>query len=309
MSKNEKKISIIIPTYNSAELLPRAIKSVLNQSFQDFEIIIIDDASTDKTLDVVKKFLKKDNRIKYEKLKKNSGGAAKPKNTGIKISEGEFIATLDADDEWFPSKLAKQLNIFQESEKKNLGFVGCFAKHIYIEEDVELLFKIPRYKNMLRYILARDYLGSGSSIVYKKEVFSKVGGFDENLKSGQDAEMRIRLSKFYDFDFVEEPLLTYYFHKENISSSLSIKERMKDIEYIIKKHKNLYNNYPKAYSDRLRHNGTSYMIAGKNRLARRSFLKSISKYFLNWRSYTYFLISLLGSNIYKKLTLLKSKIK
>lgn len=303
------KVSVIIPTYNSANLIGRAIGSVLAQTYHNFEVIIVDDGSTDNTEEVVRELQEKDERIIYRKLEKNSGGAAKPKNIGIKIAKGDYIATLDADDEWFPEKLEKQLDIFKESTKSNLGFVGCFAKHIYEEDDVEFLFKIPRHEDVLRYILARDYMGSGSSMMYKSGVFSNAGVFDEALKSGQDTEMRIRLAQLYDFDFVEEPLITYYFHEENISSTLSIEKRMEDIEYIIEKHKNLYNKYPKAYSDRLRYNGTSYMIAGETKLARESFLKSIRANLLNWRSYLYLVVSFLGSGIYKRLTLLKSKIK
>jgi glycosyltransferase involved in cell wall biosynthesis len=303
------EISVIIPTYNSANLIRRAINSVLGQTFQSFEIIVVDDGSTDGTEKIVRELNEKDERIIYLKLNKNSGGAAKPKNRGIKISKGDFIATLDADDEWSPEKLEKQLSIFKESTKKNLAFVGCFANHIYEEDGIKFLFKIPRHKNVLRYILARDYMGSGSSMLYKRKVFSEVGGFDENLRIGQDSEMRIRLAKLYDFDFVEEPLFTYYFHEKNITNSLSIEKRMKNIEYVIKKHKSLYSKYPKAYSDRLRFNGTSYIIAGEERLGRESFLESIRVNFFNWRSYLYWMVSFLGSNIYKRLTLLKSKIK
>ena len=95
------KVSIIIPTYNRANLLPRAIKSVLSQTFKDFELIVINDGSTDNTEEVIKKFQKKDERIKYILHKDNKGEAA-ARNTGIRIAKGEYIASHDSDDEWLP---------------------------------------------------------------------------------------------------------------------------------------------------------------------------------------------------------------
>ncbi|HKK53946.1 MAG TPA: glycosyltransferase family A protein [Patescibacteria group bacterium] len=106
MKINNPKISVIIPTYNRANFLPRAIKSVLNQTFKDFELIIVDDGSTDNTKEVINNYLKNDDRIKYI-YQQNSGGPPKPKNTGIKIAKGEYIAFLDSDDEWFKDKLKK----------------------------------------------------------------------------------------------------------------------------------------------------------------------------------------------------------
>ena len=117
---NRPKVSIIIPTYNRAKLLSRAIKSVLDQTFKDFELIIVDDGSTDNTKGVVEEFQKKDSRIKYI-WQENSGAPAKPKNTGIRQARGEYVAFLDDDDEWFPKKLEKQIELFED----NIGFVGC----------------------------------------------------------------------------------------------------------------------------------------------------------------------------------------
>ena len=92
-------VSVIIPTYNRAHLVGRAIKSVLNQTYRDFEIIVVDDGSTDNTKDIIKEFQKKDKRIKYIPYEKNKGGSA-ARNTGIKAAKGEYIAFLDSDDEW-----------------------------------------------------------------------------------------------------------------------------------------------------------------------------------------------------------------
>src|SRR3989344_2456358 len=112
-------ISIIIPTYNRAKLLRRAIESVLKQTFQDFELLVVDDGSTDNTNEVVMEYASKDKRVFYIS-QENSGGASRPKNTGIKTARGEYIAILDSDDEWMQNKLEVQLRHFEQSVNQKL---------------------------------------------------------------------------------------------------------------------------------------------------------------------------------------------
>jgi len=301
-------VSVIIPTYNSANLIERAVSSVLFQTFQDFEIIVVDDGSTDNTAQIMSRLQKRDSRILYTHIS-HSGGAARPKNIGIKMAKAPFIATLDADDEWYPKKLEKQIALLSDPSRPRLGYVTCFALYVYEEEKMKFIYRVPRYKDILQRILAHDYMGSGSGMIYKKEVFKKVGGFDESLKSGQDAEMRIRLAQYYDFDVVEDVLFVYYFHKKNISNTLGIIKRCEDITKIINKWKHLYSKYPKAHSNRLRFNGTMCMINGMTAEAKRFFIESTKIYPFNWRSYLYFIFSFLGSNFYRKLTYIKAGIR
>jgi glycosyltransferase involved in cell wall biosynthesis len=109
-TENNPTVSIIIPTYNRSRLLARAVKSVLNQTYQNFELIIVDDASTDNTEEVVGSF--NDERIKYVRHEKNKGEAV-ARNTGIKAARGEYIASHDSDDEWLHEKLAKRIRAFE----------------------------------------------------------------------------------------------------------------------------------------------------------------------------------------------------
>ena len=109
--KKSPTISVIIPTYNRADFIGRAIESVLDQTYQDFEIIVIDDGSKDNTENIVKSF--DDTRITYIRLKDNKG-AAVARNTGIGTARGKFIAFQDSDDEWLPQKLAKQMEVFEK---------------------------------------------------------------------------------------------------------------------------------------------------------------------------------------------------
>jgi len=290
------KVSVIIPTYNREAFLKRAIKSVLGQTFQDFELIIVDDGSTDKTKELVDSF--DNDKIKYI-YQENSGGAARPKNTGIKIAQGEYIAILDSDDEWLPRKLEKQLKFFENYPE--ISVIGC---NFLINGRKE--YKIPKYKNVFKRMLATDDIGPGSIMVYKKEVFDKVGLFDENLKSSQDKEMRIRLAREYKFGFVREPLVNYHIGHDNISSlGLSIEKREKDWQYIFEKYKKYYQEDRRLYSDKLRYDGTRYMLLGLAAKARKSFLLSIRKNSFNIKSYFYLVLSLFGLSFYNKLAKIK----
>ena len=117
------KVSIILPTYNRAYIIEKGINSLLNQTYQDFEIIIVDDGSTDNTEEIIKKLQEKDKRIKYIKLKTNKG-AATARNIGIKAARGEYIAFQDSDDEWMHEKLEKQVKVLDTSSKEVVVYTG-----------------------------------------------------------------------------------------------------------------------------------------------------------------------------------------
>lgn len=288
-------VSVIIPTYNRANLLSRAIKSALSQTFQDFELIIVDDGSTDNTKEVVEKFKKKDNRVKYI-WQENSGGPASPKNKGIKASKGEYIAFLDDDDEWFPEKIEKQLEIFENSKDKNIGIVACNALDVFEDSKTIKEYKIKETKEekYLPMILNGCLIHSSSSVVVKKNIFKKVGYFDKKLKTADDYDMWIKILSKYNFDFYPHPLFKYYIHGKNISfnESISLKKEQKCI--ILKKHKDLYDKYPKIYSNKLRYIGNRYIMLGKKRKARKILIKSIKNNPLNFRTYFSFLLSFLN---------------
>ena len=112
------KVSVITASYNCAKFIEESIKSVLNQSYEDLELIIVDDCSTDNTEEIVNKYIKQDSRIKFYKLDKNSG-AAVVRNKGLEVAKGRFIAFLDSDDIWDKEKLKKKINFMKDN---NYGF-------------------------------------------------------------------------------------------------------------------------------------------------------------------------------------------
>ncbi len=303
MNKNPK-VSVIIPTYNRADLLPRAIDSVSNQTFKDFELIVVDDGSTDNTKEIVMEYQKKDERIKYL-WEENSGGPAKPKNTGIKNSQGEYIAFLDSDDEWFLKKLEKQLKLFESSN--TLGFVSCNA--LIIDENNNnnrrWEYNSPKNKDFIS-LLEGNKIWSCSSVIIKKDIFERMGFFDENLNFGEDWEMWLRITKRYNFDFVYEPLIKYYLHQNNISSTETNFKKIKNFEYILKKYEEDFKKYPKAKSRVLRNIGTFYTLDNDGKLARKYFKEAIKSNPLNLRLYPQYFLSF-SSKIYKKVLFIKRK--
>jgi glycosyltransferase involved in cell wall biosynthesis len=216
---NEKpKVSIIIPTYNRANLIGRAIQSVLDQTYKDFELIIVDDGSIDYTEDIIKEFQKKDKRIKYIRREKNRGGSA-ARNTGIKAARGEYIAFQDSDDEWLPEKLEKQMNVF-ENAPAEVGVV--YTGFLRIKNDKKTYtpssWVTQKEGNIYKELLKGNFVTT-QSIVMRKECFVKTGMFDENLPRLQDWELVIRLSKYYDFKCVDEPLMISYYTSNSISAN------------------------------------------------------------------------------------------
>lgn len=130
---NAPKISVITPAYNAEGLINRTIRSVIDQSFSDWEMIVVDDCSTDGTREVVKVWSRADSRIKLESLAKNFGGPAGPRNVGVRLARGEYVAFLDADDIWHPRKLEIQLDLL---EREHAKMVCSRMRDFSREEDI-----------------------------------------------------------------------------------------------------------------------------------------------------------------------------
>ena len=177
--------SVVIPSYNREKVVVRAINSVLKQTIQDFEIIVVDDGSKDNTECVVKGI--NDNRIKY--VRQDNAGACVARNTGIEHSQGLYISFLDSDDEWFPEMLEKQLLVYQSD-----GEIGCVYSNLQVVDsngDVHSFGKQFGIK------------GNCYSEVLK-ECFDKVGLFDISLPASQDDDMCFKLSKNYKVGYIPE---------------------------------------------------------------------------------------------------------
>lgn len=214
---NSPIVSIMLPTFNRANYLERSIKSILNQTFTNFELIIIDDGSTDNTDEILSRF--DDDRIKI--IKEPHEGASAARNSGIEIALGGYIAFQDSDDEWMPNKLEEQLNIFRNIDT-TVSVV--YSDMLRIINDAEEYWSSPDIEpGGLINSTTLDYqaygIGIGSAMI-KKECFDKYGFFDESLLRYIDLDLFIRLSRYYKFYHIKKPLVKYY-ATEGISSDLN----------------------------------------------------------------------------------------
>lgn len=195
-------VSVIIPTFNRAALVKESIESVLSQTFQDFEIVVIDDGSTDETRETVSNI--PSDKIFY--IYQQNTGPAAARNAGIRIAKGKYIAFLDSDDLWLPTKLEKQLELFEKLSPE-VGLVHC---SVLLEKgDNLILAKAKARGNPLRdFLLNTDnaYL-STPAILVKKECFDKTGLFDETRWLSEDMDFCIRIAQNFKVDYVEEPLV------------------------------------------------------------------------------------------------------
>lgn len=261
MTKNPI-VSVIIPTYNRAHLIGRAIQSVLNQTYQDFEIIVVDDGSTDNTKEVVENFRKENKRIRYIWYEKNKGGAV-ARNIGIRDAKGEYIAFLDSDDEWMPKKIEKQISLFDRCSD-SIGVIYC---SYYLQEDSFGYIEKASLSNMKRgnvynFLLNGWCPSSTSFFLLKAQVFKKSGLFDENLCSFQDYDLWIRIAQYYEFEFIEEHLAIKHNH-EGSQIAKDLKPRFKGLNMFLKKWGdmikkeagvNVFNNIRRIHLSAIYHN-------------------------------------------------------
>jgi len=207
------KVSVIIPTKNRAHYISFAIKSVLDQTFKDFELIVCDAASTDNTEEVVGKF--DDERIRYIREDIDRGVSA-CRNIGIRNSKGTFVAFLDDDDLWMPSKLEKQLGLIET--KLSVGAVTT-GSWVVNQRGKIVRFEIPSVKGKIfPAILRKNYVGNCSAVLVRRECLEKVGMFDENLHAAEDHDLWIRLAKYYEFECARGYLVSHRIHETNIST-------------------------------------------------------------------------------------------
>ena len=233
-------VSVIITTHNRQELLSRAIESVLLQSYQNIECIVVDDASEDGT----KEYCESIESINYVRISKDeSKGGNYARNLGIKNALGEYIAFLDDDDYWLPEKIEKQINLLIE---KQCSLVFCGRKLEYVKKNAEIFYRddLPnsKYKGDLSTEILMSICTTTSAIFVKRDMLFEVGLFDENLKFWQEYELSIRLAQKTFFYFVNEPLVVYRVDL-NDSQRLTNKfyEWMEAVDYIKGKHHKLYN--------------------------------------------------------------------
>lgn len=212
------KVSIITPMYNASRFVKYTIESVLSQTYSNWELIIVDDCSSDNSFDIVKDYCQRDHRIKLLKMEKNSGGPIIPRNTGIDMAEGRYIAFLDSDDIWVPNKLEKQINFMQEKQ-----CVLSYSAYKKIDEYGAIIGNNPisvpsivTYKDLLK----SNFIPCLTAI-YDSQKIGKIFQHKDSLVASEDHLLWLSILRNNDECAlgINEPLAYYRIHGKSISNN------------------------------------------------------------------------------------------
>jgi glycosyltransferase involved in cell wall biosynthesis len=290
------KVSVVIPTYNRAGFLRLAVQSVLNQSFGDFEILIVDDASEDDTPAVVAGFA--DARIRYIRHERNRRIAG-TRNTGIVNSAGDYIAFLDDDDEWLPSKLAQQVAALDSSAGSVGAVYTAFAQVDVATQQIFRTIKPRKRGHILHELCIRNWIGTASTVCLRRQCLDEVGLFDESVAFGEEYDMWIRIAHRFDFKYIDDVLVRYGLHSNRLSTNYDV--MIAGLERQLQKHASFFAVDRTNYSRRYVWLGTLYCYRGDTRKGRRSFLEAIKVSPFKLDSYAYLGLTLLGARGFRGL--------
>jgi len=229
--------SVIISLYNKEKHIAATLQSVLDQNFSNFEIIIVNDGSTDSSLSIISGF--KDQRISI--YSQENSGASNTRNNGISKANGQFIALLDGDDLWESSYLDEMYNtiaMFQDQAVFASAIAHKIENKIVPSQYASLPSKTVNVLNFFQYSLKQSLL-SGSSTVFKKEILEVTGQFDPSIKSGQDTDLWIRIGLHYPIVFINKVLVYYVYSSSSLSNtSFNMSDKPKYLNYTEAEKKN-----------------------------------------------------------------------
>lgn len=225
-------VSIVVPTYNCRDFLAECLESLLAQSWQHFEVLIVDDCSTDGTRDYILERSAVEPRFRPLLQEQNRGPAA-ARNAGIRAAQGEYVAFLDADDRWAKSKLARQLELMAQAPAVGL----CATNGAIIDRHgarLGPLFEPGKIRNGR--IPAEDYLLAGlpivtSSVLLRRAVLDQVGGFKEAYRVAEDFELWFRVLRVSEIRFIDEDLTLYRLHDSNITGN-KVRNRLSKVRIL-----------------------------------------------------------------------------
>ncbi|WP_156739697.1 glycosyltransferase family 2 protein [Paenibacillus oryzae] len=232
-------VSIVMPTYNRGNVIEKAIDSVINQTYSNWELFIVDDASLDNTKEVVSNYINEDSRIQFISNTINKGANA-CRNQGAAIAHGEYIAFIDSDNQWYPDKLLKQVEVLN-TNSSNTDFVYSKEKVIN-EESIKIIPQKAYSPEELMRILPHKNVVDTSTVMITKTCFNLVGGFDEMMPRLQDWELFFRTVVVYGYKGVciNEVLNTNILQENSISKD--DKKYVDAIFYMLKKHNSYFSD-------------------------------------------------------------------
>lgn len=279
------EVSVIVPTYNRATLVGRAIRSILSQDFQNVEIIVVDDCSSDNTEAVVSGF--NSEKIRFFRLSCNSG-AASARNYGVAKSIGKYVAFLDSDDEWLQYALSILLAGMLENDNIDIVLAGFIRFYSNNPEYICGANCLKGTGDQVSVLLSENYV-SPQIMMIKRSTFITLKGFDVSLSHREDWEFGIRAVTRYHFCFVDRPIAVVYETPGNLTSNDWAK--VAALDAILNKHSDIFSRCPRIYARHLRHVGHMHIILGdiykgkkmlKKSLAVSAALNALGSYILSW---------------------------
>jgi Glycosyl transferase family 2 len=229
----DPKVSVVVPAYNVCGYIEAALSSLERQSFQSFEVLIVDDGSTDRTADIAQSFCDRDRR--FQLLQKKNGGLSSARNHGIYHARGEYIALLDGDDEYELDKLANHVAVLDQ--KPTVGVVYSASR--IVRDDGKLTFmKLsgkPISSNLLFSLLCKNFLGHGSNGVFRRSLIDQVGAFDETLRSSEDVDFWLRIAATNAWQFHREPQALCRYRVRPTGLSFNVLQMQQSHEQVIQR--------------------------------------------------------------------------
>jgi glycosyltransferase involved in cell wall biosynthesis len=222
LNQAQYTIDVVIPAYNAGAFITQTLQSVLLQDIPIQSVIVVDDGSMDDTQSKVLAIKKQNPQLKIALIHQENAGLSAARNSGIKYSKADYIALLDADDLWHPKKLSSQIKLFQKSQNLQLGAVYCAYELIdaagkLLPPKAQTLITPKLRGNVYKSLLRGNFIsGSGSSVLIARSVFEQVGLFDQQLKACEDWDMWLRIAQHYQFDYVDETLVSIRVHPHNM---------------------------------------------------------------------------------------------
>lgn len=294
MSDSGPAISVVIPTCDRVDLLKRAIDSVLSQSFKNYEIIVVDDHSEDGTPDFLRSL--EDPRLRFISRRERGGGAA-ARNTGIGVAAGDFVAFLDDDDAWHSNKLQRQFERMKQLPEVGMLYTGT----VHIFQDSGRIYRTvnPRYRGeIFNDLLMQNMIGTTSSIMVRRQALMEVGGFDELFPSCQDWDLYLRLAQRWPIDFVDQSLVNFFLHPVRITHNYDA--GIKGRKMILKKYRPYIGNNSKILSLHFAAIGKLCCQAGRYAEGRHFLLKATRQNPGNMKVYKHLLPLLIGGRFYQE---------
>ncbi|MBD2315406.1 glycosyltransferase family 2 protein [Phormidium tenue] len=210
------KVSVLLPVYNGGATLSQAIASILSQDMSEFELIIIDDCSTDNSTSVIRQYADKDSRIILIFHEVNIG-LAKTLNEGLKLAKSDFVARMDQDDESLPQRLRIQLDYMLSHPE--FAVVGSYVYHMGAKQEFDRLVELPSNSEQIKQTLLQYNCMYHPSVMMRRNKILELGGYKAEFKNAEDYDLWLRVSKLYPLSNISEPLLRYRFSVSGMTLS------------------------------------------------------------------------------------------